>query len=245
MQEQGRQEQGGWKNVHGSPRGRQPGRCELHLCQYIHSYIQDEEWPRQTSGHGFWWFILRGMLLLDLEHCCREQSSGSPERGWSGFFVMWSITNTGTRQTRNAGIQRKRRLNGSPTALRSSLVSYCASDSSASCGLGHFVLTIRTTDPVMLRLRYIMLLTLLTTICAFAVYLFFWPAHGACQAQGAEKSGKATIQQGRLSEAGLCDLTPRTASPERIGESSRSSGSDCAAPGGDGTADRQMCVTIP
>ena len=31
--------------------------------------------------------ILRGMLLLDLEHCCREQSSGSPERGWSGFFV--------------------------------------------------------------------------------------------------------------------------------------------------------------
>ena len=91
---------------------------------------------RQTSGHGLWWFILRGLLLLDLEYCCREQSSGSPERGWSGFFVMWSITNTGTRQTRNAGVQRKRRLNGSPTALRSSLVSYCPSDSSASCGLG-------------------------------------------------------------------------------------------------------------
>ena len=125
-----------WKNVHGSPRGRQPGRFELHLRQYIHSHIQDEEWPRQTSGHGFWWFILRGMLLLDLEHCCREQCSGSPERGWSGLFVLWITTNTGTRQPRNAGIQRKRRRNGSPTALRSSLVSSCASDSSASCGLG-------------------------------------------------------------------------------------------------------------
>ena len=43
--------------------------------------------------------------------------------------------------------------------------------------------------------------------------------------------GRGNIK-GRLSEAGLCDLTPRTASPERIGESSRSSGSDCAAPGG-------------
>ena len=38
--------------------------------------------------------------------------------------------------------------------------------------------------------------------------------------------------EGRLSEAGLCDLTPRMASPERIGESSGSSGSGCAAPGG-------------
>ena len=44
-------------NFHGPPRGRQPGRCELLLCRYIHSDIQDEEWPRQTSGHGFWWFI--------------------------------------------------------------------------------------------------------------------------------------------------------------------------------------------
>ena len=51
-----------------------------------------------------------------------------------------------------------------------------------------------------------------------------WPTHWACQAQGAE--------QGRLSLTGQCDLPPRTASPERIGESSRSSGSDCAAPGG-------------
>ena len=49
----------------------------------------------------------------------------------------------------------------------------------------------------------------------------------------------------RLSVAGLCDLTPRTASPKRIGESSRSSGSDCAALGVDGKADGQMCVTIP
>ena len=79
---------------------------------------------------------LRGVFLLNLEHCCREQRSGSPKRGWSGFFVMWSVTNTGTRQTRNAGIQRKRLLNGSPTALRSSLVSKCASDSSTSCGFG-------------------------------------------------------------------------------------------------------------
>ena len=36
-----------------------------------------------------------------------------------------------------------------------------------------------------------------------------------------------------------------TASPERIGESSRNSGSDCAAPGWDGKADGQMCVTVP
>ena len=53
---------------------------------------------------------------------------------------MWSITNTRTRQTRNVGIQRKRRLN----ALRSSLVSYCASDSSASVD-SDLVLAICTT----------------------------------------------------------------------------------------------------
>ena len=47
---------------------------------------------------------------------------------------------------------------------------------------------------------------------------------------------------GRLSEGGPCDLTPRTASPERIGETR-----DPIAPllGGDGKADGQMCVTIP
>ena len=60
-----------------------------------------------------------------------------------------------------------------------------------------------------------------------------WPTHGASQAQGAKKSGTATKQQGRfLSLTGQYELPPRTASPERIGESSRSSGSDCAAPGG-------------
>ena len=48
-----------------------------------------------------------------------------------------------------------------------------------------------------------------------------------------------------LSLTGQYELPPRTASEERIGESSRSSGSDCAAPGGDGEADGQMCVTIP
>ena len=52
-----------------------------------------------------------------------------------------------------------------------------------------------------------------------------WPTHWAWQAQGAE--------QERLSLTGQCDLPPRTASPERIGESSGSSGSDCAAPGGE------------
>ena len=234
-----------WKNVHGSPRGRQPGRCELHLCQYIHSYIQDEEWPRQTSGHGFWWFILRGMLLLDLEHCCREQSSGSPEARlvWFLRYVeyheYWNETNE---ECRNPEETSAERFADRPAVIAGVLLRvglFCELWTRTSSS--QFVPPI----PVMLRLRYIMLLTLLTTICAFAVYLFFWPAHGACQAQVAEKSGKATIQQVRLSEAGLCDLTPRTASPERIGESSRSSGSDCAAPGRDGTADRQMCVTVP
>ena len=50
--------------------------------------------------------------------------------------------------------------------------------------------------------------------------------------------------KGRLSEAGLCDLTPRTASPERIGESSRSSGSDCAAPGRDMAKRTGRCVSL-
>ena len=83
------------------------------------------------------------------------------------------------------------------------------------------------------------------SICEIPVALQTLATHGASQAQGAKKSGTATKQQGRfLSLTGQCDLPPRTASPERMEESSRSSRSDCAAPGGDGPADGQMCVTI-
>ena len=58
------------------------------------------------------------------------------------------------------------------------------------------------------------------------------------------KVARPQKNQGDAFRGWLCDLTPRTASPERIGESSRNSGSDCAAPGGNGKAYGQMCVTI-
>ena len=175
-----------WKNFHGPPRGRQPGRYELHLCQYIHSYIQDEEWLRQTSGHGFWWFIFVVCFFSILSIVVENKDRGSPERGWSGFFVVWSITNTGTRQTRNAGIQRKLLLNGSPTALRSSLVSYCALDSSASCGFGlrpHNSYHI----PIMLRLWHIMLLTLLTIFPVRSLFVLLAGSRSVPDSRNREK----------------------------------------------------------
>ena len=95
-------------------------------------------------------------------------------------------------------------------------------------------------------LRYLMLLAVLGTIWAFTVFKFpLAVSRSEPGSRSQEKWHGHKTFEGRLSEAGMCDLTPRTASPERIGESSWSSGSGCAAPGGDGPADGQMCVTIP
>ena len=48
----------------------------------------------------------------------------------------------------------------------------------------------------------------------------------------ARKVARPQNNRGGFPMTGQCDLPPRTASPERSGESSRSSGSDCAAHGG-------------
>ena len=93
-------------------------------------------------------------------------------------------------------------------------------------------------------LRYLMLLALLGTIWAFTVFKFpLAVSRSEPGSRSQEKWHGHKTFEGRLSEAGMCDLTPRTASPERIGESSGSSGSGCAAPGGRTSQRTGRCVS--
>ena len=187
-------------NFHGLPRGRKPGRCELFLCQYIHSDIQDEEWPRQTSGHGFWW--LSSWCVSSQSWALLSRTKVRISKTWLVWFLRyveyheyWNETNEECRNPEETSAER--------FADRLAVIA------GVQVRVGFFYeLWIRTSSsqfvppiPIMLRFRHIMLLTLLTIFCAFSVYLFFWPVHEACQTQGTEKNGMATIQQERLSEA--------------------------------------------
>ena len=89
----------------------------------------------------------------------------------------------------------------------------------------------RTPCILMWRLRYFELLALLALVWASALYFPLAVSRSVPGSRSQEKWHGHKTFEGRLSEAGLCDLTPRMASPKRIGESSGSSGSSCATPG--------------